>query len=62
MTNNEMLFARIALGVAVANVIAHGLFTPTFGVVGAAVITSVSVAVQNLLMVWAAYIRLFRNG
>lgn len=62
MTNNEIIFARIAVLIAISNVVAHLLFTPIFGVVGAAVITSVSVAGQNLLMAGAAYSRLFRNG
>ncbi|MEQ1802942.1 MAG: oligosaccharide flippase family protein [Gammaproteobacteria bacterium] len=53
MSNNERVFAIIAGGVATGNVAAHLVFTPTFGIVGAASITAISVALQNLLMLVA---------
>lgn len=58
MSNNERVFAKIVVLVAVGNVAAHAAFTPTFGIVGAATITAVSVALQNLLMLGAAVQRL----
>jgi O-antigen/teichoic acid export membrane protein len=62
MTNNEHLFAKIAGGVAIANVTAHLVFTPTFGIVGAASITAISIALQNLLMAGAIVKRLGRHN
>lgn len=58
MSNNERQFAGIAGIVALLNVVAHLIFTPRFGMVAAAVITAVSVAVQNLLMFGVAFRRL----
>ena len=58
MSNNERVFAKIVVLVAVGNVAAHALFTPTFGIVGAATITAASVALQNILMLGAAVQRL----
>jgi O-antigen/teichoic acid export membrane protein len=62
MSNNERYFAGIAALVALVNVTAHAVFTPAFGIVGAAVITALSVAVQNLLMLGTAYRLLNRHG
>jgi len=62
MSNNERYFAGIAGLVALANVTAHAVFTPTFGIVGAAIITALSVAIQNLLMLGTAYRLLKHHG
>jgi O-antigen/teichoic acid export membrane protein len=62
MSNNERVFAKIVVLVALGNVAAHAAFTPTFGIVGAATITAVSVALQNILMLGAAVQRLATPG
>lgn len=62
MTGNEAVFARVVAFTASMNVIGHLVFTTSFGIMGAAWVTAVSVAFQNTAMLFQVYRKLFANG
>lgn len=62
MTGHESTFVRIVALSTMLNIVGHTVFTTSFGIMGAAWVTAISVAIQNILLFLMVYRKLFAPG